>query len=270
MTKASFLKKLKTYSESLNKQLGGRRESIIDSQYAENEEKIEIFNGKRSLIEFSLLFCPDDFSLDGISSLEIFEEKAAFIDFVKNNGKDEIEKRLDAVLTEIKTLANAYASQNAKKLNLLNERQTKNHKIIFPLFIAGFIILSVIVIVFSALDACEYFQDNIVMSKVCAIVSSVAGALDAVNGVAFFVYERHDDKKKKEIQADADNVCGTYYNSGNTVIGKGHVLRVVINGGNPDCEYEKDGEEKLCGFIRAYNTKNKVKGKYNKIEYISE
>lgn len=235
MTKKELLERLALCEKNL------MTVSRIDSDYDERKSKIELINKYYSLIDTALMFCPDEFLLDGLASLDGFESKNGPESFIKNNDCKEIDKRLNAILTEIKTLANMFANKNSEKLRnaatalairneWLSERQKKNHKIAFPIFIVFFTVLSAIVVVFAGLDAAQFFAEGTSMAKACAIVSAVAGALDVVNGVVFFIYERNDDKKKKENQNDLDHAISSksiVRNSGNVIkAGKGSSVHI--------------------------------------------
>ena len=207
MTKKELLKRYEECSYAL------KNESRLDSDFNEFKRKRKLLYDNYSLIKAALMFCPDDLSLDGISSIEGLQDKGALVRCIRENNFETICNRLNAILVELKTLANCYLSNDVEKLRetatvlavrneWLNNRQKRSHKIVYPLFIATFIILSILILAFAVIDACEVFDHNTIMAKICSGVITVAGALDAVNGVGFFIYERHDDKKKKNNQID--------------------------------------------------------------------
>lgn len=245
MTKKELLNRFAECEDKL------KIESRMDADYGNLNNKKKLISEYCTVIQAALMFCPDDFSLDGLSSLEGLEEKNALAIFIKENDAETIKIKLNTIFSEIKTLANCYAGKNSEKLRNTatalairnewsNARQNKNHKKIFPFFIVGFVILSIIVVVFAGLDAAKYFAEDTAMAKVCAIVSTVAGALDAVNGVAFFIYERHDDKKKKENQENLDQALSgkiQQKNSNNVIkAGKGSTVHIGDNKSTGDPE----------------------------------
>lgn len=267
MTKKELLERLALCEKNLT------TVSSIDSDYNERKSKIELINQYRSLIDTALMFCPDEFLLDGLASLDVFECKDGPESFIKNNVSIEIDKRLNAILTEIKTLANVFANKNSEKLRnaatalairneWLSERQKKNHKKVFPIFISIFVVLSVIVVIFAGFDAAQLFAEGTAMAKACAIVSSIAGALDAVNGVAFFIYERNDDKKKKENQNDLEQAISNkskMKNSGNVIkAGKGSSVHIG------DSKASDNNEDALNAYF-IKNSKNRIHAGKNAI-----
>lgn len=263
MTKEELLKRFAECENNLEPV------SRTESDYDERESKIKLFKDYHSLISAALLFCPDEFILDGLASLEGFERENSLGTFIKNNNIEEIKSRLNAMLCEIKTLANMFANKNSEKLRnaatalalrneWLTERQNNNHKIIFPLFIAGFVLFSIIVVIFAGLGAAQYFAEGTVMAKICSVVSTVAGALDAVNGVAFFIYERYDDKKKKDNQSNLKQAISgktKIQNSNNDIkAGKGSTVRIG------DSKSTVEDENPLDEYV-IQNSNNKIRAK---------
>lgn len=232
------------------------------------------------LIEAHLQSVGDDFDLKGLSSLEEFEDKYSFENFIRSATSDEIKSKFAAILTDAKTCAKLYAKDNSEKLlraatvqavyvNWLNQRQHKQHKVIFPLFIVAFVLLAIVVVAFSIMDALNVFAENIAMSKTCTVVSAAAGALDFVAGLSFFIYERHDDKKKREVQEQFEGITnGKIINKGNRVKGNGNNFGIINYSSSEDLN--EIVEKKLDDFIAICNVDNVVKGDDNNFGIINK
>lgn len=214
------------------------------------------------LIEATLKFCPDKVSLDGLASLDGISTGEAFERFIRENGKEIIEDKLKAVLNDLDTLSKVYSKTDDNKSaalavynGWLECRQEKNHKYIFPVFVALFILFSAVAAVFA-------FLDNFEIISYGGKIAGAAGILDFINGAAFFVYERIDDRKKGEIKDDFNAL------SGNVVIHKNNKIKFkgnnynfgVINGGK---NQTADVGEAVDNFILKYGNKIKFKGDDN-------
>ena len=256
-------------------EVDGTSESRLDYDYGNLEEKKRLVCDSYRLLKASLLFCPDEFSLDGISSLQVLDTKEKFKNFVYQSSVEDIKMQFKAIEFEINSLADIYTSKNVKKLRdtatvlavrneWLNERQARNHKIVFPIFISLFVIFSLAVLAFAVMDSAEIFAAGTPMAKACAIITAAAGALDVAAGIGFFIYERRDDQKKKENQNDLDGaITGKRLikNSNNKIkAGKGS----VVNIGDVGAASEDDREDLINTYI-VKNSGNIIGGKSKEI-----
>lgn len=171
-----------------------------------DQEKRSLYERYYPLIKATLQFCPDTVELVGLSSIDDFEKRGSFESFVIGNDARTIEKRFEAVLTDLETFANGYVRANparvqtvATVMSVNNEwqiqRQKKNN-VVFIILISLFVIFSAAVFVFALLDTFGVVATG-------GIISAVCGCLDFANGVAFFIYEQIDDRKKAQIAESA-------------------------------------------------------------------
>lgn len=247
-------------------------ESCLVDSHEDLQKKKELCVNKYALIEATLKFVPDNYELNSFSSIKDLTSRKAFKNFVCDKQPKDIEDKFNAILTDLNTRANEYACKNPEKMRQtatalavrnewLAQKQRKNHRIIFPIFIVLFIVFSLAATICAALDAFDFFAEGSFAAKLCAAIPAVAGALDFFNGVAFALYERNDDKKKRTMQMDFETAIG--FNDAGVYI-KNKKIKVKGNGNNFGIQNGQQAvseDEKYEKFISNY--KVKVKGDDN-------
>ena len=176
-------------------------------------EKRALYNKYYPLIEATLTFCPDDFKLENLSSLKAFEPKGAFESFIRDATRDEIKTAFDKIMADVETLADSYFATNVRKCREEATATTigvqwmgrvqKKKDTWFKILMTVLCILSIGVVVFSILEARHVIESE-------GVISACIGALDLAIGIGFFIYERHDDNKKKHIQDFVGKVAPTF------------------------------------------------------------
>lgn len=199
-----------------------------DNEYLSvNSDKYQKVEEYKNLIQLTAIGLPKSADISDLSSLDFGEQSLE--EYVKNNNVDTVEKRLISIKSDITTRTSQYANtyfekkeddKKEKETNIVNfseelidvydKIQSRNHKIL--------IAFAVVFIVFSAIFAvaaiclfidsfCDFLGENGV--TICSAICTVAGVADFINGGAFSIYERFDDKKKSKVRNGAEQSLQT-------------------------------------------------------------
>lgn len=225
-----------------------------DNEYLSvNSDKYQKVEEYKNLIQLTAIGLPKSADISDLSSLDFGEQSLE--EYVKNNNVDTVEKRLISIKSDITTRTSQYANtyfekkeddKKEKETNIVNfseelidvydKIQSRNHKIL--------IAFAVVFIVFSAIFAvaaiclfidsfCDFLGENGV--TICSAICTVAGVADFINGGAFSIYERFDDKKKSKVHDGAEqslqteNPAEAFEKVTNSIIIKGNACGVIIN-----------------------------------------
>ena len=93
-------------------------EMIANSTWGQDpdEAKRSLYKKYYALLEASFKFCPDDFKIENFSSLKEFKKEEDFEWFIRNENCSVIEKKFEAILTDIETLSVRYLANCSKKV----------------------------------------------------------------------------------------------------------------------------------------------------------
>ena len=156
-------------------------ETLTDGSYAKYYGNIE-----------NLLFGLDEkICLTDLSSLDGLTDSEHFDIFLRSSSPEELDKRFYAIYFELRTWKRRLVSE---KISVLNNKKIKAGEIIVGMILAVTCILGILLIYAS-------FGEENLWSKV---VSAVLTVLDAVLGVAFFLYEFCNDKKQIKVIEKAE------------------------------------------------------------------
>lgn len=156
-------------------------ETLTDGSYAKYYGNIE-----------NLLFGLDEkICITDLSSLDGLTDNERFDIFLRSSSPEELDKRFYAIYFELRTWKRRLVSE---KISVLNNKKIKAGEIIVGMILAVTCILGILLIYAS-------FGEENLWSKV---VSAVLTVLDAVLGVAFFLYEFCNDKKQNKVIEKAE------------------------------------------------------------------
>lgn len=210
---------------------------LQNSTWRYDTEKGDLYKTYYPLLRAKLEFCPEKLDLSPAVSLdENFEDANAFEIFIRSNDRGTVEDKFKCLLSDLSMLASLYLKENfdrfkdeATVLALGNRalvREQKRRHVAFRFFIALFILFSICVLAVSILGE---VKEEIEWGGVCA---AIIGTLDFLNGIAFFIYEKHDDKKKNALQEEMKVASGYAPAKNKPAKSRNVVKGNVINGNN--------------------------------------
>ncbi len=244
----------------------------VDNEYLPvNSDKYKKVKEHKDLIQLIATGLPKTADISDLSSLDFGEQSLE--EYVKNNSVETVEKRLISIESDINTRTSQYANTYFEKkeadkkkedvvifgedlIEVYDTMQSRNHKRLIA-FAVVFIVSSVI---FAAaaicllIDSIKCFLGESGVT-ICSAICTVAGVADFINGGAFSVYERIDDKKKTKVNNEAakslktKNPAIAFREVKNSIIIDGKACGVIINktvnngGENTNENNEKTGQD---------------------------
>lgn len=238
-----------------------------------DRDKSALYDKYYPLLKEQLRYCPSDLNFSGLSSLGPMHDKDKFESFIISTDASGIAERFEIILDEIKTVARnvmekekekdkRYAAETCGKF--LRKQSIRRH-VVSGILIGIILTASLAVITLAMLEWFEVIGDD------SGRWGGLAGVVDLVVGVIFFVYEQIEDRRQKEVCECAQRIAPGLTVEGNTVKGNGNNVGIFIRGEDSDrgsMQSMADEQDQRKAQIQHLEDKvfgNKVKGKDNNV-----
>ena len=153
------------------------------------DSKRALYDKYSARLRCVLAYCPNNISFEGVEALEIFRSESALEDFIYTTDESGIEKHFEAVFAAIEARGEIFVGHSA-----VLAKQQEKHRTGFRVLGGVFVAVALLIMGLGIVGAFCDFPEWLVR------LANVAGPLDGLAGLVFFIYEFFEDRKEQAMQ----------------------------------------------------------------------